>query len=149
MADRKKKRAEACVVAIIRNKFNQVLLTKRSRPPMAGMWHLPGGAVEFGEGHLDALVRELREEVGVEIGILDRRPLAACSTLYPEAGRHVVAIYFEARIASGTPKPLDGTVAVCWARFDRVRALNEQGVLLDSCRRALGDALEWKLPPLH
>jgi 8-oxo-dGTP diphosphatase len=50
-----------------------VLLAQRRRPPeLAGLWELPGGKVAPGETERAALVRELREELGVEISVGDR-----------------------------------------------------------------------------
>lgn len=48
-------------------KGNDVLLIKRGRPPGKGNWSLPGGAVELGESAKAALVREVREETGLEV----------------------------------------------------------------------------------
>lgn len=47
-----------------------VWLARRGREPGMGLWSLPGGLVELGESHLDALERELREElcIGIEVG---------------------------------------------------------------------------------
>ena len=45
-----------------------LLVAQRQRPPeLAGLWELPGGKVAAGEGEADALVRELREELGVDV----------------------------------------------------------------------------------
>ena len=44
-----------------------VLLTRRANPPCAGMWDLPGGFLEAGETPEEALRRELREELSVEV----------------------------------------------------------------------------------
>jgi ADP-ribose pyrophosphatase YjhB (NUDIX family) len=46
-----------------------VLLVRRNREPAMGQWSLPGVAVELGERLEEALKREIREEVSVEIGI--------------------------------------------------------------------------------
>lgn len=49
----------------------RVLLIKRGKPPLYGRWVVPGGTVELGESLEQALVREVREETGLEV-----RPLA-------------------------------------------------------------------------
>ncbi|TLY14933.1 MAG: NUDIX domain-containing protein, partial [Thaumarchaeota archaeon] len=48
-------------------KGNSVLLVKRNNEPNKGKWALPGGVVKVGEGVEDATVREVKEEMGLEI----------------------------------------------------------------------------------
>lgn len=48
----------------------KVLLAQRSKPPLDGVWSLPGGKVETGEKAREAALRELREETGIEAEIL-------------------------------------------------------------------------------
>ena len=51
----------------------RVLASRRTEPPhLAGLWEFPGGKVEDGETDAEALVRELREELHVEIAVGDR-----------------------------------------------------------------------------
>lgn len=140
----KRGKPEVVVAAVIVER-GRVLLTRRSRPPAAHLWHLPGGGVEFGESLHDALIRELREEVGVEIAVDGRMPVAVSSTIYPEVDRHAVTLYFRARIASGTPSPKDGTLAVDWFGGRRAASLARQGVLLVPSATALASVLGWKI----
>ncbi|HXE75278.1 MAG TPA: NUDIX hydrolase [Candidatus Xenobia bacterium] len=47
-----------------------VLLVQRAQEPLSGKWTLPGGAVELGETLEEAVVRELREETGLDVRVL-------------------------------------------------------------------------------
>ncbi len=53
----------AASCAIFRDR--QVLIAQRSKPPLAGIWSLPGGHIEPGETAREAAIRELAEETGV------------------------------------------------------------------------------------
>lgn len=44
----------------------EVMLVRRANPPDQGLWGFPGGRMEMGESHLDAALRELHEETGIE-----------------------------------------------------------------------------------
>lgn len=58
----------AASAAIFRD--DAVLLVKRSKPPVSGVWSLPGGHIEPGERARDAALREVMEETGVTAEIL-------------------------------------------------------------------------------
>jgi 8-oxo-dGTP diphosphatase len=61
------------VVATALLRDGAVLAAQRTRPPeLAGRWELPGGRVEPGEAEPDAVVRELREELGAEVRVTGR-----------------------------------------------------------------------------
>jgi 8-oxo-dGTP diphosphatase len=62
-----------------------VLIAKRpAGRPLAGLWEFPGGKVEAGEEPEEALVRELHEELGIEIAKADLVPLTFASHAYPD-----------------------------------------------------------------
>lgn len=57
--------------AILENSQGQILLVKRKIEPQKGMLDLPGGFVEPGETVEESIKRELKEEIGVEVGDLE------------------------------------------------------------------------------
>lgn len=52
-------------VVVIVFRDDQFLLTLRAKPPRAGIWGLPGGALHVGETSFQAAIREVREETGI------------------------------------------------------------------------------------
>jgi 8-oxo-dGTP diphosphatase len=59
---------DVAVGVLIRPEDNAFLLTSRPQgKPYAGYWEFPGGKLELGEAVLDALKRELLEEIGIEV----------------------------------------------------------------------------------
>ena len=94
------------------------------RPPgkhMAGGWEFPGGKLDPHEQPLAGLVRELREELGVEIH--DATPLIAYEHAYPE--RKVLLDLWLVSRFSGEPQPLDAQ-ALRWVTLGE---LDEAGLL--------------------
>ncbi len=59
-------------VGVICFKGKRVILIKRSKPPKAGDWSLPGGRIEPGETRREAALRELYEETGVRARIIEK-----------------------------------------------------------------------------
>ncbi len=55
-----------CAVGIISNSNNQILIAERQGSKMgAGLWEFPGGKIEHNETAIEALIRELKEEIGI------------------------------------------------------------------------------------
>jgi 8-oxo-dGTP diphosphatase len=62
-----------------------VLIAKRpDGRPLAGLWEFPGGKVEAEEEPEEALIRELHEELGIDIAKRDLTPLTFASHAYPD-----------------------------------------------------------------
>jgi 8-oxo-dGTP diphosphatase len=90
----------AVSAAIFRD--DKILLVRRAQSPAKGFYSLPGGRVEFGETLHAALHREIGEETGLRIEILD---LAGWREVVPEAagGGHYLIMSFAARWTYGDP----------------------------------------------
>jgi 8-oxo-dGTP diphosphatase len=92
----------------------RVLLAQR--PPgrsMAGLWEFPGGKVEAGELPEAALIRELGEELGIEVARTCLAPFTFASHTY--ADFHLLMPLFICRRWQGIVRPREGQV-VKWLR---------------------------------
>jgi 8-oxo-dGTP diphosphatase len=86
--------------AVLRD--GRVLASRRTEPPrLAGQWEFPGGKVEPGEDDVTALVRELREELRVEVAVGER-----LGDDLPIGDTAVLRVYL-CRLVSGEPALVD------------------------------------------
>lgn len=92
--------------AIINNK-RQLLITLRGEKARneKGTWEIPGGSVEFGETLQEALKREIREELGIEIKVIEL--LDICDHIISSESQHWVSPTYICKVAKGTPKILE------------------------------------------
>ncbi len=70
--------------ALVRDDDALLIARRPAGRPLAGLWEFPGGKVEAGEVPEDALIRELKEELGIDIGQADLAPLTFASHAYPD-----------------------------------------------------------------
>ena len=97
--DYTKQSIKTSVVACIIDDRERILLTRRCIEPFCGQWVMPGGKVDHGEPLLQALHREISEEVGIEVhvdGLLDVYEHVALG----EKNDHYVILYYRARPVS-------------------------------------------------
>ena len=96
-------------------KDGRFLLIRRGRPPRQGSWSLPGGRQELGETVFQTAVREIREETGVAIRVLD---IAGVVDLIDRDGEdihyHYTVIDVLAVWLSGEAVAGDDAMAVAW-----------------------------------
>lgn len=109
------------VAAALVEADGRVLLQQRAPDrAMAGLWEFPGGKVEADELPEAALIRELREELGIEIAPADLAP--ACFASAPNGERHMILLLYLCRRWRGEPRPLDAS-ALRWEAPAAMRAL--------------------------
>jgi len=83
----------------------EVLLVKRGHAPAMGKWSIPGGLVELGEDLDTSIRREVMEEVGLEVKVIDL--VAALDRIMFDAGGrieyHYVLLDFLCEVVAGNP----------------------------------------------
>jgi 8-oxo-dGTP diphosphatase len=92
----------------------RVLLAQRpAGKSLAGLWEFPGGKVEAGETPEEALIRELREELGIDTKASCLAPLTFASHSYDDF--HLLMPLFACRRWQGIPAPREGQT-LAWVR---------------------------------
>ena len=104
----------------------RVLLVERGKPPLAGYWSLPGGAVETGERLEDALVREVFEETGLRV--TTDSIATVFERILPDARGdceyHYVLVDFYCTVSGGEPRPGDDSARVEWFPIEALANLH-------------------------
>jgi 8-oxo-dGTP diphosphatase len=92
----------------------RVLLAQRPQgKAMAGLWEFPGGKVDPGETPEAALIRELSEELGIDVTVSCLAPFTFASHAYPDF--HLLMPLYLCRKWSGIPQPHEGQ-RLAWVR---------------------------------
>jgi ADP-ribose pyrophosphatase YjhB (NUDIX family) len=122
---------------------DRVLLVKRGQAPSLGKWSIPGGLVHLGESIADAVRREVLEECGVRIrilelcGVIDRvRHAPADGAADTRVHYHYVIIDYLAAIESGEPHAGSDAAEVRWVPIDEVGTYDTTDGLADMVHRA-------------
>jgi 8-oxo-dGTP diphosphatase len=99
----------------------RVLVSERpAGKQLAGLWEFPGGKVEAGERPEETLIRELTEELGIQVEEPCLAPLTFASHAYPDF--HLLMPLYVCRRWTGTPRSMEGQ-ALKWVRPKALRDL--------------------------
>ena len=125
------------VAAIVKRddgRGTDVLLVRRRKDPFAGHWCLPGGHIEPNEPAQQAVVREVKEETGLDF---TGRFFGYFDEIFPDYGFHAVVLAF-AGVGSGTLHAQEAEVLdIAWFPIEEARALSlafGHNLILDTCR---------------
>lgn len=111
-------------------KDGRVLLVQRGTEPARGCWSIPGGLIEVGESLIEAVVREVREETGLEIDPVELVELL--DRIHRDGDRvryHYVIADYLCRVVGGTLKAASDADAVRW--IDRREWNSHSALVLD------------------
>lgn len=109
--------AGACIL-----REGKLLLIRRGAEPGKGRWSIPGGLVELGENVEDAMVREAKEEVGLDVKAVKLVDVFDSLTL-DDLGRvqyHFVVVNFLVRLVGGRLHTADDVTESKWVPLDEV-----------------------------
>jgi len=119
---------------------DRVILIRRGKEPGYGKWSIPGGAVKLGESLREALVREVREETGLEVEVgpmlevLDR-------IVKDNRGRvayHYVLVDYVCSVCGGRLIPDTDALEVCWVSKDELECFDLPSIT----QKIIGKALK-------
>jgi 8-oxo-dGTP diphosphatase len=127
-------------VALIDDQRRVLLAQRPAGKKMAGLWEFPGGKVEEDESPEQALVRELREELGIAVDAVDLEPLAFASHTYDDF--HLLMPLFDCTRWRGTPAPCEGQI-LAWVAAEDLSSYQMPPAdipLIEPLRRAMEPA---------
>ena len=107
-------------IALIDPAGRVLVARRRTGRAHGGLWEFPGGKIEPGERPEVALVREAREELGIEVAEADLRPAGFASE--PMGARHLVLLLYSAERWAGEPMPHDAD-ALAWVTVEELSQL--------------------------
>jgi len=117
-----------------------VLLVLRKQEPARGKWSLPGGAVELGESILEALARELQEELSIKIavgglvGVFDK----IFHDHQNQVQYHYVVVDYWGWLVEGHPTPASDVSEVLLVPLDELEEFDVDQELKETIRKAYG-----------
>lgn len=103
------------VVALIRNEEGKILIDRRNQPDIPeehNKWEFIGGKINFGEDPEEALVREVKEESGLDVKIIRLLPKAVNQLwLNQKPQRQIIILTYECAVAGGELKAKEDEIS--------------------------------------
>lgn len=118
-------------------KDGKVLLSVRAIEPYKGEYDLIGGFIKNGKTVAEAIKREVLEETGLDIKIIEL--LGTYPDRYGEGGDYTINIQFVVEIIGGEPAPKDDVASLKWVSIDKLPKLNG----FNNTRETLKELQKW------
>ncbi|MGB6482937.1 MAG: NUDIX hydrolase [Candidatus Acidiferrales bacterium] len=117
---------------------SQVLLIRRGQPPLEGRWSIPGGILEIGETIAEGIERELKEETGIQVRVLDLIEIYenVLRDKENEPRYHFVILDYLCEFAEGTARPGGDVTEVVWTSEQQLGSLAVTGAAKRVIRKA-------------
>lgn len=128
-----------CNAVIIENGNQEILLVLRRTEPQKGKWDLPGGFINPDEDFEESVKREIREELHVEVEILEYIGIYTDKYLYQEITYPTICTIVSARIISGNLQPDDDIAGLKFIPKEKVLNLE---LAFSGIRNGLRDYLQ-------
>jgi 8-oxo-dGTP diphosphatase len=113
------------VSSIIIKKDNKLLLVKEKQNDNREWWVFPGGGVEFGETLEDAALREIKEELGLDVEI--KEFLGFKEVIFPKHEYHTIVFFFIADPLDGEINKIDEILDVGYFTAEEIKNLDLVG----------------------
>jgi ADP-ribose pyrophosphatase YjhB (NUDIX family) len=132
---------------------DRVLLVRRDTQPARGEWTIPGGLLETGETLAEGVVRELREETGVTVRVVEL--IEALERIFYDYGREEPAREYEETeptlelLIEGAGEPASGAASGVTQKSDEGGKRAESGVVREEMTGATGAATARRRPKYH
>jgi 8-oxo-dGTP diphosphatase len=129
----------------------RALLIRRGSPPLEGQWSIPGGLLELGETLAQGVARELAEETGLEVHVLEL--IEAFERIAPALPRadgtpgdtvrpqyHFVILDYLCEVRGGTLRAASDALEFAWAREDQLAKFDLTVLAMRVLRKAFAMA---------
>jgi len=117
---------------------DRTLLIRRGSAPLEGQWSIPGGMLELGESIEEGVRRELAEETGIVVRVLEL--IEVFERVIPgEAGRtryHFVILDYLCEMVSGEARAASDVIDVAWATDEELERFELTAIATRVIRRA-------------
>lgn len=132
--------ASAAVVAVIINSRNELLITRRAKEPVKGTWDLPGGFVDMDESAEQAVIREISEELSLDVQV--DRYLFSIPNLYTYSGMDIHTLDYFFLCSPTHEQVIEVDDDVDMARYVALNKIRVEDFGLSSIRVGLARLME-------